>query len=220
MRIRSIENFIVPRVHPGRGRAAIDLQRGKHRFFGQKAEVSEQGVGRAVDVRRHANAARLGAAAFDLHNAQIGRLDQQFGKLPLRFILRAEDHLVAENSLVVGQGRQMVIDHPAKIHRRIDRRKIAENVYLLRRSNLDPRQQTYTHLPRGKRGCGQIFRRVVVCQCNAVQMLDIRHPGDVAGRHVVVRAGGQAGMDVQINGALHHFTGLPSPSAYISPASS
>ena len=50
-----------------------------------------------------------------------------------------------------------------------------------------------------------VFAAVVIRQRHDPEPVEISHPRDVAGGHIVLRAGRQAGMDVQIAGELHPF---------------
>ena len=120
-------------------------------------------------MRRNAGAARFLTGFGDLLDGKVGRLNEQPVQLPYRLVHFIEDALVAEDGRIIGDGRKMLIDHLAELHRGLHIAEIGQDVHFLAGGDFNAGQQHNAHDVRNGFDGGQVHGGVVVGHGDAVQ---------------------------------------------------
>ena len=150
------------------------------------------------------NAAPFLHQIMHLVEADIGGIDQHQGLIPDDLILRIDHKLSAENRRVIGNGRDPPVYIPVKVHRSLQGGEQAYHMHLLAGAKLHARNGKNAVCFRKLQERRTIPAGVVIRQCDHIQSLDHSHAYDIGRKHIVVPAGGQAGVEMQIIAQLMH----------------
>ncbi len=151
----------------------------------------------------HGHAAKGRHLRGSLGQGQIGRADEQRLLLVNHLVVVVHHQLTAKKLGLVLFIGQVPAQHFAKGQRSLHRFKIAQQVHLLAGGDLHAGQQQQPISVAQLLGGGQIARAVMIADGDGVQALELGHAADVGRGHILVAAGRQAGVDMQIGKVLH-----------------
>ena len=193
-------------LFPVRGKifTVVELQRREIRRLGQAAQNADNPVRGPVDVRRKRRAAERQRQRRPLGQREPGRGDQQIGLLAQHAVPGVHVKLIAEHGGTVFDRQPRLPHRRVKGRRGLERREQADQMDLLRRGQLHPRHADDAVLPAGLQKRAAVAAGIVVGQRRELQPAQRRHARDVRRAHVVVRAGRQTGVDVQIVAVAAH----------------
>ena len=183
-----------PLFHPPRA----DLHRMSLQFRRKKSQAGKHRIRGLVDVRRDGNAASLAYLLKNRFDGKGNGVDQQFVHLAGHPVLLVQNQLVAENLRLVGHRREGGVQLLSHIQRRCQVRKEGQHVDLLRRGNLDGRNDQNPLLRAEAADRRQILGAVVVTDRKDRQLQNPSHADDIVGCHLIFPTGRKAGMEVQV----------------------
>ena len=204
----SAQDFLLARQMPP------DLDGPVKRLFRHESEVHEQPVRPAVDMRRHGYAAERLHLPRRLAQRQIRRADEQRFFFVNHLVVAVHHILMSEEVRLIFLCGQPPANHLAEIERRFHIRRIPEQMHFFARGNFHRGQEQHFVCVARLFCRGQIARRVVIGHSDHVQSLQFCHATDIRRGHVVVPAGGETRMDMQVGKILHRgypLSGTPAP---------
>ena len=182
----------------------MDFGQGEHRFLREEAQHRQKSVGLPVDMSRITDPAHGPDQLCSLLDGDRGGRRQEPG-------IVADGHVLLAHNDLLSEDRGLVLHlHAPLLHQLIERQSCIElgeqtdHVDVLRRGQLHARHGHDAVFPTGGVKGRTVLRRVVIRQRHDPEPVEISHPRDVAGGHIVLRAGRQAGVDVQIDGKSVH----------------
>ena len=182
----------------------MDLGQREHGLFRKGAEHGEKPVGLPVNMGRIAHTAHGSDQLRPFLKGKGGGRRQKPGIFPDGHVLLPHDHLFAEDGGLVLDLHPPLLHSLVKGKSPVEVRKQANHVDILRRGQLHARHGHDAIFPTGGKEGGTVLRRIVIRQRHDPEPIEIPHPRDVAGRHILLPTGRQAGMDVQIYGKGVH----------------
>ena len=134
---------------------------------------------------------------------QVSRIDEQLFQRTDRLIFFPYDPLISKQGRLVPYVRQVSVNFFPCAERRLQRRKIPQNMYVLFAGNFHSGQHGDPVFLPGGDCLRQIQCGVVIGQRNRVQAQHFRHPYQIPWGHFIIPAGRQAAVNVQVVGNLH-----------------
>ena len=167
----------------------VDLD---HRVLGQKrhqAKRADHTVAAAIDMRRNRHSAVMKHQRTHCLYRQVSRIDEQLFQRTDRLIFFPYDPLISKQRRLVPYVRQVSVNFFPCAERRLQRRKIPQNMYVLFAGNFHSGQHGDPVFLPGGDCLRQIQCGVVIGQRNRVQAQHFRHPHQIPWGHFIIPAG-------------------------------